>query len=107
MKTDVNKLYTKSNIIMLMVGFLTPIVLFSALAASLYNKTAEIKPSACETATIENVAISTEMYAAPKAYIYEKAEVEEADEEDENVTISLNADKICYRDALLINFVRR
>ena len=95
MKTDVNKLYTKSNIIMLMVGFLTPIVLFSALAASLYNKTAEIKPSVCETATVENVAISNEMYAAPKAYIYKNANG------DDEVEITPDADNICLKGNLI------
>ena len=101
-------MYTKNNIIILMVGFLTPIVLIGTLTASIYFKNnCEEKAVPSPTVTVENVAISEEMYAAPKAYIYEKAEVEEADEEDENVTISLNADKICYRDALLINFVRR
>ena len=95
MKTNVNKLYTKSNIIILLVGFLTPVVLFSTLAASLYNKTSEVKPEAAQTATVENVAISTEMYAAPKARIYKNVNG------DDEVEITPDTDNICLKGSLI------
>jgi len=101
MKTRVNtdsKIYTKSNIIMLLVGFLTPVVLFSSLAASIYNKTAKeaaAESQAEQTVTVENVAIANEMYAAPKAYIYKNSNG------DEEVEITPDADNICLKGNLI------
>ena len=101
MKTNVNKLYTKSNIIILLVGLLTPVVLFSALATSLYNKSAEVKPAIAETATVENVAISNEMFVAPKAYIYKNANG------DDEVEITPDTDNICLKGSLITPSLNR
>lgn len=102
---------TNNNIIVLMIGFLTPVVLISALAASVFfrnNFDDKTKPS--QTITVENVSITEDMYAAPKACFYEKAEIEETEEtgeETEETKITFKAAKVCFRDDLLIRFVRR
>ena len=106
-KTNTNsKLYTKSNIIVLMVGFLTPVVLLGSLAVSMLKQYSSEEPETTQTVTVESVAISNEMYAAPKAYIYNKSGENEITEEEKTAVISPDASNICLMGALLPNFSR-
>ena len=96
MKTRTNsdsKIYSRNNVIILLVGFLTPVLLFGSLAASMYNKDSEGNPETAQT--VEGVAVSTEMYAAPKAYIYKNAHGED------EVEITPDADNICLKGELI------
>ena len=97
MKTIINTdstIYTRNNIIVLMAGFLTPVILFSALAVSIYKRNSEAKTESAQTVTVENVAIADEMYAAPYTYI------------NEEVEFTPDAGKICLKDDLLPRFSR-
>ena len=98
MNTKVNsdsKIYTRNNVIILLVGFLTPVLLFGSLTASMYNKRNEAKPETAQTVTVEGIEISTEMYAAPKAYIYKNSHGED------EVEITPDADNICLKGELI------
>ena len=104
MKTKSNtnsKLYTKSNIIVLMIGFLTPVILLGSLAVSMLKQYSSEEPETTQTVTVESVAISNEMYAAPKAYIYKNAHGED------EVEITPDTDNICLKGKLITPGLRR
>ncbi len=103
MKTNYSKICTRKNTAMLLVGFLTPVVLFTSLTVSMFNsgdsKDAE---KTTQKYAVEKVYLTDELSAAPKAYFYDK----DGNGEDESVTIHPDADNICLKGALLPNLNR-
>ena len=90
MKTNYSKICTRKNTAMLLVGFLTPVVLFTSLTVS------------TQKYAVEKVYLTDELSAAPKAYFYDK----DGNGEDGSVTIHPDADNICLKGALLPNLNR-
>lgn len=99
MKTNViteSKNITKKNAAMLLVGFLTPVILFSSLTVSLMNSgSAAVKEKTAQKYAVNKVYLTDEMCISPKVYIYKQ------DGTDEEITITFDNDSIRLRDALL------
>ena len=73
MKTNYSKICTRKNTAMLLVGFLTPVVLFTSLTVSMFNSgdsKAAVKTT--QKYAVEKVYLTDELSAAPKAYFYDK-----------------------------------
>lgn len=99
MKTNViteSKNITKKNAVMLLVGFLTPVILFSSLTVSLMNSgSAAVKEKTAQKYAVNKVYLTDEMCISSKACIYKQ------DGTDEETTATFDTDSIRFRDALL------
>lgn len=86
---------------MLLVGFLTPVVLFGSLTISLMNSnSSEVKAKTMQKYAVTKEYLPDELSLEPKAHIYKQ------DTNEEEVTISPDTDCIRFRDALLPNIGR-
>ena len=99
MKTNVNtgsQSITRRNTAILLIGFLVPVLLFGILPVAMLNFSAsEVKEKTTQKYAVDTVYPANEMYLVPKAYIYDQ------NEKEEDQTITLNKDYICFKDALL------
>ena len=99
MKTNViteSKNITKKNAAMLLVGFLTPVILFSSLTVSLMNSgSAAVNEKTAQKYAVNKVYLTDEMCISSKACIYKQ------DGADEEIKATFDTDSIRFRDALL------
>ena len=99
MKTNViteSKNITKKNAVMLLVGFLTPVILFSSLTVSLMNSgSAAINEKTAQKYAVSKVYLTDEMCISSKACIYKQ------DGTGEEIKATFDTDSIRFRDALL------
>lgn len=104
MKTNANtgsKNKTRKNTAMLLVGFLTPVLLFGSLAASTLNfNSSEVKVKAAQKKAADKLYRTEEMCLDPEA------KINKLDGNEEQPTITLNTKCIRFGDALLPNIGR-